>query len=246
MPDLRRVARAARGDRPGHADHRTCAARAGASSRSTARSRRSARSPASGSVRSCALRRYRRLALEIMTEAVAVATRRGHRAREGRRHARPRLDRAHRRRSHGDRLGEPDREARAAARRRAALPPDALVDARRDRARPDAGDRLPQRRGRDARRSATASPTPVNAADRRDRVGDRGGPAPRRRATPSIACAAPTSVRRPRRSRSPRRARAAYAGWPCRPGRRATRPSASRARTPSPASTSPAVRPGAR
>ena len=88
--DLRRVARAARGDRPGDADRRTCAARGGASSRSTARCR------ALGTIAGERLgplvrvRRYRRLALEMMTEAVAVAQRRGRRAREGRRHARSR------------------------------------------------------------------------------------------------------------------------------------------------------------
>ena len=100
------------------------------------------------------VRRYRRLALEAMTECVAVAKAEGVKLEK----VAGTLDLEWIALTDADRasrgVGEPDREARAAARGRPALSPDAVVDARRDRARPHAGDRLLQRRGRDARQAA--------------------------------------------------------------------------------------------
>ena len=101
------------------------------------------------------VRRYRRLALEMMTECGRGRAGRGRRSSRRSRArsistwiALTEADRA------AQRLGGADREARAAARGRPALSPDAVVDARGDRARPHAGDRLPERRGRDARQDA--------------------------------------------------------------------------------------------
>ena len=88
----------------------------------------------------------RRLALEIMTEVVDVARASGVRLEKVSGTLDPRLDRAHRRRSRAlCRLAEPLRQARPAAGGRRALPAHAFVDARRHRARPAAGRRLPQR-----------------------------------------------------------------------------------------------------
>ena len=134
------------------------------------------------------VRRYRRLALEIMTEVVAVAQAEGVQLEK----VAGTLDldwvalsEADRGR---DRLGQLDREARAAARGRPALPPDAELDARGDRAQADAGDRLPQRRGRHPRQHARHRDADQRA-DRRDGLGDREGRRWRRRARRSTGSA---------------------------------------------------------
>ena len=98
------------------------------------------------------VRRYRRLALELMTEAVAVAKAENVELEK----VSGTLDLA------WIALTDADRKAQISAALTAkhalllavglALSPDALVDARRDRTRENAGDRLLERRGRVARR----------------------------------------------------------------------------------------------
>ena len=98
-------------------------------------------------------------------------------AREGERHARPRLDRPDRGRARGGGLPFPARQARPALRRRPALPPHAKLDARGHRARPPAGRGLPQRRSHRPR-PHTRHPHPGEHARPLPRLGSRDGRTP--------------------------------------------------------------------